>query len=278
MLFQYEYHDTVIHRLNPLSKLLLFGSFLTLAGIYLDPRTKIPMLILLFAILKLARLSVKPYVGILVIVSLGVMVGQSYTAVLMLDPNYFKTYPHEWVSTVILQLTPAGFPVFGRAAITYGALLYLLSFPLQEIPVILSVAGLLYTTSLSEIVSSLSKLKVPFPVIFVTTVALRFIPEIVDNIRLTMRAQSLRGWTAETRNPFKRVALLRPLLVPLTRNVVRSVDILSMSSKNRAFGLGRVTATTTFAFKRSDYLVSAFAVVLMVLAIYATFAWNIGAL
>lgn len=276
--FQYEYHNTIVHRLNPLSKLLLFGSFLLLAGVYLDPRVKIPMLIILGIILALAKMPFRPYKGILIIASFAVMVGQSYTAVLMVNPDYFKIYPRDWVSTVILELTPPDFPIFGRAAITYGALLYLVSFPLQVIPVVLSVAGLLHTTSLSEIVSVLSKIRMPFPVIFMTTVALRFVPEIVEKLRLIQRAQSLRGWTMETRNPIKKIKLLRPLLVPLTRSLVRSVDVISMSSKNRAFGLGPVTVMATFQMKTADYAVCLITVVLTVLGVYAAFAWDFGSL
>jgi energy-coupling factor transport system permease protein len=276
--FQYEYHNTAIHRLTPLSKLVLFGAFLIMAGVYLDPRLKIPMLVILWIILAVAKMPFRPYRGILVIASIAVMIGQSYTAVLMVNPDYFKVYDRAWVSTVILELLPPDFPIFGRAAITYGAILYLISFPLQVIPVILTVAGLLHTTSLSEIVSVLSRLRMPFPVIFMTTVALRFVPEIVEKLRLIQRAQSLRGWTMETRNPIKRIARMKPILVPITRSVIRSVDVISMSSKNRAFGLGPVTVMASFEMKTVDYIVTIGISILTAVGLYAAFAWDFGSL
>jgi len=276
--FQYEFHNTAVHRLTPLSKLVLFGAFLIMAGVYLDPRVKIPMLIILGILLALAKMPFRPYRAILVIASIAVMVGQSYTAVLMVNPDYFKVYDRDWVSIVILELLPPDFPIFGRAAITYGAILYLISFPLQVIPVILTVAGLLHTTSLSEIVSVLSRLRMPFPVIFMTTVALRFVPEIVEKLRLIQRAQSLRGWTMETRNPIKKITRLKPILVPITRSVIRSVDVISMSSKNRAFGLGPVTVMASFEMKTVDYIVTIGISVLTVVGLYAAFAWDFGSL
>ena len=118
----------------------------------------------------------------------------------------------------------------------------------------------------------------PFPVIFMTTVALRFVPEIVEKLRLIQRAQSLRGSTMETRNPIKKITLLKPILVPLTRSVIRSVDIISMSSKNRAFGLGPVTIMSSFKMGPADYVISIAAVTLTVLGIYAAFAWDFGSL
>jgi energy-coupling factor transport system permease protein len=276
--FQYEFHNTAVHRLTPLSKLILFGAFLIMAGVYLDPRVKIPMLVILWILLALAKMPFRPYRGILVIASIAVMIGQSYTAVLMVNPDYFKVYDRDWVSIVILELLPSDFPIFGRAAITYGAILYLISFPLQVIPVILTVAGLLHTTSLSEIVSVLSRLRMPFPVIFMTTVALRFVPEIVEKLRLIQRAQSLRGWTMETRNPIKKITRLKPILVPITRSVIRSVDVISMSSKNRAFGLGPVTVMASFEMKTVDYIITIGISVLTVVGLYAAFAWDFGSL
>jgi energy-coupling factor transport system permease protein len=277
-LFRYDYHPTIIHALNPLSKLLLFSSFLFLSAVYMDPRVKIPMLAILVAILVTAKLNLASYRWIILLASFAVLLGESYAAFLMVNPDYFKVYDRVWVSTEIFQITPPDFPVFGRSAVTYGVLLYLACFPLQIIPVLLAVAGLLHTTSLGEIVSVLSWGKAPFPAIFMTTVALRFVPEIVQNISLTQRAQSLRGWTMETRNPIKMLALLKPLLVPITRNVIRSVDVMTMSTKNRAFGLGPVTPTTGFSFRTADYVVCTTVVVVIIAGVYAAFALNFGSI
>ena len=44
------------------------------------------------------------------IASFAVIIGQSYTAVLMVNPDYFKVYDREWVSIVILELLPPTSP------------------------------------------------------------------------------------------------------------------------------------------------------------------------
>jgi energy-coupling factor transporter transmembrane protein EcfT len=82
----------------------------------------------------------------------------------------------------------------------------------------------------------------------------------------------------ETRNPIKKIALLKPILVPITRSVIRSVDIISMSCKNRAFGLGPVTIMASFEMKPIDYVVTVGITVLTVFGLYAAFAWNFGSL
>jgi energy-coupling factor transporter transmembrane protein EcfT len=144
--------------------------------------------------------------------------------------------------------------------------------------VILSVAGLMHTTTLSDIVSVMSKLKMPFPAILMMTVALRFVPELVSRIRIVQRAQSLRGWTSDTKNSIRRIRLLAPLLIPVTRYVTRSVDVMSMSSANRAFGLGKVTAVQSFEFDTLDLAISIAFGVLIVVGLVLTFTIDFGTL
>jgi len=276
--FQYEYRNTPIHKLNPVSKLLLFGFFMIIGAIYLDPKILIPLLGMLVVILWVAKLPFRAYSAVLVLAVIAILIGESYTAVLMVNPAYFKVYSADFVSKVIMELTPPDFPIVGRAAITYGTLLWWLGRALTVVIVILSMAGLLYTTSLSDIVSVLALCRMPFPVIFIVTVALRFVPELTERIRIIQRAQSLRGWTVETRNPIKRILLLKPLLIPLTRYVVRSIDIMTMSSKNRAFGLGKVTPVRSFTFSAVDYIVSIGALLLISICFYLLFTFNFGTL
>lgn len=276
--FQYQYRDTPVHKLTPVTKLLLFGFFMTIGGIYLDPKITIPMLVALVTILRMAKFPFRAHSKVVLLAAIAFFIGQSYYAVLMVRAECFKVYPAEWVSRTIIELTPPDFPVIGRAALTYGGLLWWVARPISTVIVILGVAGLIYTTPLNEIVSVLVLCRMPFPLIFMSTAALRFVPELTERIRIIQRAQSLRGWTAETKNPIKRIMLLKPLLMPLTRYVVSSIDIMTMSSKNRAFGLGKVTPIHSFTFSTVDYIVSVSALLLIGVCFYLMFAFNFGTL
>jgi energy-coupling factor transporter transmembrane protein EcfT len=206
------------------------------------------------------------------------MFSGSYRAITQVDPNLFKVYPADWVSTVVLELTGEQFPLVGRTALTYGTLLYWATGPFRVVPVILAVAGLLHTTSLSEIVSVLSALRVPFPIIFITTVALKFVPQTVDQIHIIRNAQKLRGWTVEGWNPIKRIGQLKPLFVPLIRNTIRSVDTVTMGAKNRAFGLGPVTVLVDLTFKTVDKILCAVVVTVTIFLVAASILWKLGSL
>jgi energy-coupling factor transporter transmembrane protein EcfT len=257
---------------------MIFGSFLLISQVFLDPLTKLPLIGLLVAILVIAKVPFSQYWAFLGAAIFAVVVGRSYTAITQVDPELFKVYPRDWASTVVLELTGEQFPLIGRTALTYGTLLYWSTAPFQVVPVILAVAGLLHTTSLSEIISVLSKLRVPFPIIFVTTVSLKFVPQIVDQIHTIRRAQKLRGWTAEGWNPIKKIAQLKPLFVPLIRNTIRSVDTVTMGAKNRAFGLGPVTPLADFTFLTKDKVICVSVGIVTVFLIVASILWNVGSL
>lgn len=274
--FTYEYHDTFIHRLNPIARFLFFCTFMVLGTLFIDPKLKIPLIIILIIFLVIAKLDLRSYKTILLVSFLSVMIGRSYVALFMLDPYYFKVYPAAWVSTVILEITPSSFPVFGRTAITYGALLFWFIEPLTVVLIMLAVAGLQHTTSMSDIVSILSKLHMPYPVIFISTVLLRFIPEYAQRLRIVQRAQTLRGWSLKNKNPFKKISLLGALLIPVMRYLVKSTDVMTMSCSNRALGLGRVTSTVDFRFRPLDIAVSISSLALMGIGMFVLFAFNIG--
>ncbi len=274
--FRYEYHPTPIHQLNPATKLVLFSVFLILGEFFIDPRVMGPVILGLVIVLMIAKVPLKAYRGIIVLACFMTILPNFWMAITQLDPNLFKNYSHEFVSKVILELTPPSFPVFGRTAITYGSLLWLSTNPFRIVTVILAMAGLLHTTSLAEVISVLSRAKAPFPVIYITTVALKFVPDIVARINIIQKAQRVRGWSDEGRNPIKKIQQVRPLFVPLIRSVIRSVDAVNISVKNRAFGLGPVTGLADFEFQKRDKVVIVACALAMILVIFLYLKWGIG--
>jgi len=61
----------------------------------------------------------------------------------------------------------------------------------------------------------------------------------VAKINLIMKAQALRGWTNEGRNPIKKISQLRPVLTPLIRYLIQSVDIISLGARTAPLALAR---------------------------------------
>lgn len=240
-LFTYQELATPVHRLNALTKFSIMLTLTLLAGFILDPVYKIPLGILIIIYARLAKLPFRNYKGLLILVTVSLLLANLLSMFFIVDENLFKVYSKEWAGTTIVQLTGDDFPVLGRTAITYGGLLWLSTGALTGVIVVILLAAHVHATSLNETVQALSSLKAPFPVIYITMVALRFTPELGAQFTLVHRAQTLRGWRVNTRNPIKIVRLYAPLLFPIVRYVIKSIDITTMSIQNRAFGLGPVT-------------------------------------
>jgi energy-coupling factor transport system permease protein len=275
-MFEYEPHESPIHNLNPVTKIVLFLSLAFLSGLYLDPRLKIPILIIIVMICWNAKLPFKKYSGLLWVAILAVLFTSSFRGIFMIKPGYFKALPTEFAMTELFQITPSDFPIFGRTAITYGSLLWMSAFPLTTATVVLAMAGLVHTTSSSEMIQVLNSARLPGQAVFVIMVALRFIPEMIRQMETIQKAQQLRGWHVESRNPVKIARGYFPLLVPMLRIIVESIDRMTISTKNRAFGLRTATGIRDLSFRTRDYLITGITSELFTLALYLLFKYQIG--
>ncbi|HOP93044.1 MAG TPA: energy-coupling factor transporter transmembrane component T [Acetivibrio thermocellus] len=98
------------------------------------------------------------------------------------------------------------------------------------------------TDGLERLLSPLKHLKVPVHEFsMMMTVALRFIPTLLEETDKIMKAQASRGADFETGNVFERAKSFIPVLVPLFVSAFRRADDLAMAMEARCYrgGEGR---------------------------------------
>jgi len=275
-IFQYQEINSPIHKTHAFAKFSILIVVSLLGSFILDPRYKIPLFFLVLIYVWISKLPLKEYKGLLLLVGISLLLASLFSVFFIVDENLFKVIDPEWAGTVIFQITDADFPIFGEAALTNGGVVWLVNRVLSGLIVICLLANHVHTTSLNETVQALSVLKAPFPVIYITMVAMRFTPELAGQFTLVHRAQTLRGWRVNTRNPIKIVRLYAPLLFPVVRHVIKSIDITTMSTQNRAFGLGPVTNMAEGQISTTDkaIMVSTWAIFAVMLVLI--FRFNIG--
>lgn len=120
---------------------------------------------------------------------------------------------------------------------------------LRLIFLIVGTSILTLTTSPIELTDGIEKLLNPFKkfgfpaheIAMMMTIALRFIPTLIDETDKIMKAQMARGADFETGNLVKRAKNLIPLLVPLFISSFRRADELAMAMESRCYrgGVGR---------------------------------------
>ncbi len=118
------------------------------------------------------------------------------------------------------------------------------------------------TDGLEKALMPLSKIKVPVHAIaMMMSIALRFIPILIEETDIIMKAQMARGADFESGNIIKRVKSMIPLLVPLFVSAFRRADDLAMAMEARCYvgGEGR-TKMKPLCYEKRDYLAYLFLV------------------
>lgn len=134
---------------------------------------------------------------------------------------------------------------------------------LRLIFLIIGTSILTLTTSPIELTDGIEKLLNPFKKVGVPahelammmTIALRFIPTLIDETDKIMKAQMARGADFDGRNIFAKAKSLIPLLVPLFISSFRRADELAMAMEARCYrgGEGR-TRMKILKFTSNDFI------------------------
>lgn len=129
------------------------------------------------------------------------------------------------------------------------------------------------TDALEDVLGPLKKIHVPVHEIsMMMSIALRFIPILMEETDKIMKAQMARGADFESKNLMKKIQSLVPLLVPLFISAFRRANDLAMAMEARCYrgGEGR-TKMKPLVYCRRDYaayaLLAAYFAVCVVLCI-----------
>ncbi len=133
------------------------------------------------------------------------------------------------------------------------------------------------TDAIESLLSPLTKIKVPVhDFAMMMTIALRFIPTLMDETEKIMAAQKARGADFSNGGIIKRVKALIPILVPLFASSFRRADELATAMECRCYcgGKGR-TKLHVLKYRASDFVGIAVVLIISAFFIAANF-WGIG--
>lgn len=111
------------------------------------------------------------------------------------------------------------------------------------------------TDGMEKILAPLNKIKVPVHEIsMMMSIALRFIPILMEETDKIMKAQIARGADFESGNIIQRAKSMVPLLVPLFISAFRRADDLAMAMEGRCYhGGDNRTQMKPLVYHRRDY-------------------------
>ena len=250
---QYFPGESFIHKLDARAKLIVV--FLSLVEIFLCKNFLSLALVVLFAIVSVAisKISFKVvFKGMKMIYFIIVL-----TSVLQIFYNDSGTVLLEW----------------WKLKITTGGIFTAVFMAIRIICLILVSSLLTYTTSpttltdgISRLLSPLNKIKVPVDTLaMMMTIALRFIPTLIEEIDKIMNAQKARGADLDSGNLVQRAKALIPIFIPLFVNSFRRAYELAFAMECRCYnGNNKRTRMKQMKFSWCDAV--AFVIVALMLA------------
>ncbi len=228
----------------------------------LDPRTKLIFTVIYFVALFISG-SFVSYAVILVFLSVCITISHIRLKVIM---KGMKPLLIIIVMTSILNLFyTKGEPIvsFWIIKLTYEGIRNALFMILRIFLLITGTFLLTYTTSpmqltdgLESLLSPLKKIKVPVHELsMMMSIALRFIPTLIEETDKIMSAQKARGADFETGNLIQKAKAMLPLLIPLFISAFRRADELAVAMECRCYhgGAGR-TKLKRLVMKNRDFL------------------------
>ncbi len=200
--FQYTRQDSVIHRLDPRSKLVLSTVLAMASLLFVNILPLVILLLVLIPLLALAR-SLQRW-----------MKSMRGLSVLILFIVIFNTL----LSTVANPFS------------------YSIALSLRLIALMSSFSLFFLTVHPDELSQALIQMHVKFEFAFAMSMAMRYVPTLGQEAYAIMDAQKARGVELDRGNLLKRIRNIVPIIVPLIIVSIRRALSIAESMESRGFG------------------------------------------
>ena len=236
---QYFPGDTPVHRLDPRTKLILL--VLYIVALFQAKTWGAYLLLILVTAVCMAVSHISPkniFKGLkpmLFVIALTALLNLFYTEGTPVQEGWIITW--EGIDRAVKMMLRITLLITGTFLLTY------------------TTSPMALTDGLELLLKPLKKLKVPVhEMTLMMSMALRFIPTLIEETDKIMSAQKARGADFETGNLIQRAKALLPILVPLFVSSFRRADELAVAMESRCYhgGEGR-TRMTQLKYGKNDY-------------------------
>ena len=236
---QYFPGDTPVHRLDPRTKLILL--VLYIVALFQAKTWGAYLLLILVTAVCMAVSHISPkniFKGLkpmLFVIALTALLNLFYTEGTPVREGWIITW--EGIDRAVKMMLRITLLITGTFLLTY------------------TTSPMALTDGLELLLKPLKKLKVPVhEMTLMMSMALRFIPTLIEETDKIMSAQKARGADFETGNLIQRAKALLPIMVPLFVSSFRRADELAVAMESRCYhgGEGR-TRMTQLKYGKNDY-------------------------
>lgn len=261
---QYYPTNSIIHKLD--ARIKIMGTFLYIAAVFIAKGIVGYALCILFlaAMICLSKVPVKMLLGglkpIIFIILFTVTV------------NIFFTRGQRVLWRCgILMITVEGIIIAVKMAVRLILLI------MGSSILTLSTTPIQLTVGMEYLLKPFKKIGVPaHEIAMMTSIALRFIPNLVEELDKIRKAQMARGADFDTGNLIQKAKSLIPLLVPLFVSAFRRADELAMAMEARCYrGDINRTRMNEPVLQKLDYAAIAVVFVFMIAVLLLRLIWGL---
>ena len=253
---QYFPGDTLVHRLDPRTKLVMTILYIVLLFVAQEFVSYAVVLAFLAIAIALSKIRLKAILSglkpLLILIILTGILNLFYTKGEHLLVQFWKIKIYaEGVKTAVIMALRIMLLITGTLLLTYT------TSPLQ------------LTDGLESLLNPLKKLHVPVHELsMMMSIALRFIPTLIEETDKIMSAQKARGADFDTGNLIQKAKAMLPLLVPLFISAFRRADELATAMESRCYhgGEGR-TKLKVLKMQNRDWVTLCIGVILLAVII-----------
>ncbi|NLA70593.1 MAG: energy-coupling factor transporter transmembrane protein EcfT [Clostridiales bacterium] len=253
---QYFPAKSILHTLDARTKLL--GTFLYIIMLFVV--NNVWGLLLSFAALALVIALSKVPIKFILRGLTPIFVIIVFTFVINIFMSDGRVLWHWWILTITDEGVERAFFMAARLILLIlgSSMMTLCTKPIE------------LTDGLEKLLKPLSKIGVPsHEIALMMTIALRFIPTLMDETDKIIKAQQARGADFESGNIFSRGKSLIPILIPLFVSSFRIAQELALAMESRCYsgGNGR-TRMNEIHFRKRDIVAAVALVIFAILIIY----------
>ncbi len=256
---QYYPGDSFIHRLDPRTKFIFTFLFVIIVFVANKLVYQAALFSLIVFIVFLSKVPIKFILKglkpIVILILFAFFINALFTEGTTIVKFWIFNISYEGVRIAFLMATRL------VLLIVCTSMLTLTSSPIQ------------LTDAIESAFSPLKVIKFPaHEIAMMMTIAIRFIPTLIEETDKIMKAQMARGANFETGSIINRAKNLIPILVPLFVSAFKRADDLAIAMESRCYRGGDLrTRLNQLTYKKADYVVMLFSVALLIGAIYVRF-------
>lgn len=233
--------NSLIHKLDPRTKILLTIVFMVAVFMIDSIWMFIPLAVFMYIVIKLTQIPAKSVLSTLKPLRVIIIIMFVLNVLMGGDGKVLLSF---W----IIRITDAA--LLRSAFVIIRIVLLVLGTSLMT----LTTTPIMLTDGLESVLSPLKAVKFPaHELAMMMTIALRFIPTLLDETDRIMKAQMARGADFETGGLIKRAKAMIPILIPLFVSAFKRADELALAMDSRCYhgGDGR-TRMKVMHFEKRD--------------------------